>query len=227
MLPVNSLPNLESEYFVNVSNELVYMVPPTSIWTGAEYFEAAATQGMPEMIPFGFCVWYPLPMLSDGEIGPVAISVGDGDGGFDIGGDEFGDVLILIWAGKYRPADRSLGSICFISFSLSMSHFLLKVEKNIFCICHDRSMFILTKNNFNRTVGQSGAGFVFAIGAEKLNALVIEWKLKNSTGAAVLYETLWWRIHSNFIFFRRMGLGLVRNLLQAQKNAIRNRAFAW
>lgn len=39
-------------------------------------------------------------MLSDGEIGPADIRVGDGDVGFDIGGDEFGEVLILIWAGK-------------------------------------------------------------------------------------------------------------------------------
>lgn len=67
-------------------------------------------------------------MLRDGEIGPLVINVGDGEVGFDIGGDEFGDVLILIWAGKYRLDDRSRGSICFISFSLSMSHFLLKIE---------------------------------------------------------------------------------------------------
>lgn len=49
MWPVKSLPNLDSEYFVSVSNELVYIVPPTSICTGAEYFDAAATHGMPDM----------------------------------------------------------------------------------------------------------------------------------------------------------------------------------
>lgn len=34
-------------YFVKVSREDVYIVPPTSMWTGAVYLEAAATQGIP------------------------------------------------------------------------------------------------------------------------------------------------------------------------------------
>lgn len=34
-------------HFVNVSNDDVYIVPPTSIWTGAVYLDAAATDGIP------------------------------------------------------------------------------------------------------------------------------------------------------------------------------------
>lgn len=45
--PLNNLANFESGYLVNVSNELVYIVPPTSMCTGAVYRLAAATHGMP------------------------------------------------------------------------------------------------------------------------------------------------------------------------------------
>lgn len=35
---------------VRVSSEDVYIVPPTSMWTGAVYLDAAATHGMPAMV---------------------------------------------------------------------------------------------------------------------------------------------------------------------------------
>lgn len=38
---------------VSVSSEDVYMVPPTSMWTGALYLVVAATRGMPDMGFFG------------------------------------------------------------------------------------------------------------------------------------------------------------------------------
>lgn len=37
-------------YFVRVSNDEVYIEPPTSICTGAVYRDAAATQGIPEIL---------------------------------------------------------------------------------------------------------------------------------------------------------------------------------
>lgn len=37
-------------YLVSVSNEDVYIVPPTSMCTGAVYLEAAATQGIPVIL---------------------------------------------------------------------------------------------------------------------------------------------------------------------------------
>lgn len=37
-------------YLVRVSSEEVYMVPPTSMCTGAVYLEAAATHGIPVIL---------------------------------------------------------------------------------------------------------------------------------------------------------------------------------
>lgn len=41
---------LRKTYFVRVSNDEVYIEPPTSICTGAVYRDAAATQGIPEIL---------------------------------------------------------------------------------------------------------------------------------------------------------------------------------
>lgn len=138
MVPLNSLARRDSEYLVSVSNELVYMVPPTSMWTGAVYRDAAATHGMPE-IDLWFPWWYVLvvPPLSAGEMGAGVVGVGVGDDEFDMVGDVVGDVLILIWAAaaaaNNRPPpvddDKSRGSIESISRSRSISHFRLGGKK--------------------------------------------------------------------------------------------------
>ena len=58
----------------------MYIVPPTSIWTGAVYFEAAATHGMPVIL------W-----LYGSVVGGIE---GVGDEEFvDMVGDVAGDVL--------------------------------------------------------------------------------------------------------------------------------------
>lgn len=61
-------------YLVRVSSEEVYMVPPTSMCTGAVYLEAAATHGIPVIL---------LQFTAGGV----------GDDEFDIVGDVAGELL--------------------------------------------------------------------------------------------------------------------------------------
>lgn len=47
---------------MSVSREDVYMEPPTSMWTGAVYRDAAATQGIPDIL------WFKLTMFEYTEL---------------------------------------------------------------------------------------------------------------------------------------------------------------
>lgn len=97
------------------------MVPPTSIWTGAVYLDAAATNGIP-----GIFFWlefkYPELLLLEGPIAgdrePVVCGVGVGDDEFESAGDVAGDGSILKCVADNNllvADDKSLGSILFIS----------------------------------------------------------------------------------------------------------------
>lgn len=100
--PLKSLANFESEYFVNVSSELVYIVPPTSIWTGAVYRDAAATHGIPViglwlvwinvLGPDGVATVCDMPPTGKGK-GVVVGVVGVGDDELEIVGETVGDEL--------------------------------------------------------------------------------------------------------------------------------------